>query len=106
MFQVGDKVAVRYNRYNNLVIDEVVRITPTGRIKLKKASAQYDKRGYEMGCRDSFYRSYIVPLTPELEQEIIQVKTIERALYLCRVTTEKDIDYETAKKLIELLEKK
>lgn len=106
MFQVGDKVVVYYGYIATPVIDEIVRITPTGRIKLKMASAQYNKRGYEMGCRDSFYRSYIVSLTPELEQEVIQGKTIEKAAYLCRVTTKKDIDYETAKKLIELLDKK
>jgi hypothetical protein len=106
MFQVGDKVAVYYHNYDNPVIDEIARITPTGRIRLKKASVQYNKRGYEMGCRDSFYRSHIVPLTPELEQKVIQGEAIERAAYLCRTIMKKDLDYETAKKLIELLDKK
>lgn len=106
MFNVGDKVAVYYNRYDNPVIDEIVRITPTGRIKLKKASVQYDKNGWEMGCRDSFHRSHIVPLTPELKQDIVEQTTISRAVSLCHWVKEKDLDYETAKKLIELLDKK
>lgn len=107
MFQVGDKVAVYYHGFGDEIkIDEVVRVTPTGRVRLKKVDRQYDKTGTELGNRNVFSRSHIVPLTPELEQEIIQIKTVEKAVVLCHSVRNKGIDYETAKKLIELLDKK
>ena len=107
MFRVGDKVAF-YNAYERDLpeITTVSKITPTGRIRIEKHPYyQFDSNGNQMGG-DGWHRSNIVPLTPELYEEIKKNNTIRKAVIMCNKVREKDLDYETAKKLIELLDKK
>lgn len=104
MFNVGDKVAV-YCRYQNTKIDEVIRITPTGRVRLKSHSEQFDKTGRQLGAKDSFYRCSITPLTKELEEEIIKDFTIRKAAAWCHSVKVENLDYETAKEIVKLLDK-
>lgn len=52
---VGQKIAIM--GYSSPRLDEVVRITPTGRIKTKNGT-QFDNTGREMGS--SWHREYIM----------------------------------------------
>ena len=99
--KVGDKVAYFYGNYTK-VITEVIKVTPTGRIRIKYCPDwQFTKNGMLMGnCTP--YRCGIKPLTEELEQEITQDNAIQKAFTLMRDT--KKLNYERAVKIIEILE--
>lgn len=102
--KVGDKVVYYYGGYCNYCsICEVVRVTPTGRIRIKThESIQFDKYGWEIGKRDLWRgRSKIVKLTPELEKKIIEENTIMECLSKMRNTT--SVDYETAVRILKVL---
>ena len=99
--KVGDKVAYFYGSYTK-VITEVIKVTPTGRIRVKyRPYEQFDKNGRLMG-NNSWYSCHIEPLTEELEQKITRSNTIQKAFKLMRDT--KKLNYEQAVKIIEALE--
>ena len=62
-FKVGDKVLMG-GKHGAMTVDEIEKITPTGRIKLKNSSTHYKQNGWQMGG-DTWNRSMIQPLTQE-----------------------------------------
>lgn len=106
-FNVGDKVALYTNDFSNSIkITEVIKVTPTGRIRLACCpETQFDRYGNKIGG-NYWHRSYIEPLTDELREEITKSNTIEKAIYLCHAVKKDSLSYETARELIALLERK
>lgn len=103
--KVGDKVAYYSGGFNNTCsICEVSRVTPTGRIRIKNHNyITFDKYGKEMGKLDPWIiRASITELTPELEKQIIETNTIK--LCLKKMHNIQNIDYETAVKILKILE--
>lgn len=107
--KVGDRVAYHHHRggwnsYNSsATIEEVTRVTPTGRIKLKNMEGvQFDKYGRKMGSTDIWSRGFITELTPEIEEKILHEKTIEKCYQKIRGI--KKLDYSTAVKILDALE--
>ena len=103
--KVGDRVV--YNSggmYATDEIAEVIRVTPTGRIKINKSELNFDKYGKEMGKGSPWTpRSYLRELTPELEEEIIEKATIMRCFKEMRNTVR--LSYPQAIKILEALGK-
>lgn len=110
-FQVGDKVLVEtgyhYNRRE--AIREVVKITPTGRVRISGSNNQFGKDGYMLGGEKWSEPCSIRPIS---DQEIIKwrenkkkAEVIRNAVQLCHNIKSQDLDYETACKIMELLKK-
>ena len=110
-FKVGDKVLLEagypYNRIE--AIREVVKVTPTGRVRISGSSEQFGKDGYRLGGGKWSEPCNIRPIP---DQEIIEwqenkkkAEVIKNAVKICHHIESKDLDYETACKIIELLKK-
>lgn len=104
--KVGDKVlysgGYSYNSFEK--ISEVVKVTPTGRIKIKDSVSQFDKYGNEMGKKDRWTsHSRISELTEEDCERVKKNNAIFKAVYLCGKVDKKNMTYEQAVKIIEIL---
>ena len=98
----GDKVIVKRRDYE--YIATVTRITPTGRITIDQSSYSFNNDGSQRGG-DIWSRARLTEVTPEALQRIQDRRTVKKAVTLCRAVTPNNIDIETAKKLIALLDK-
>lgn len=107
--KVGDKVLLSGGSPLNRVeeIREVIKVTPTGRIRISGSGSQFDKYGREMGSRDLWNSSYyiFVPTEEDIER-VKKNNAIKKAVSLCGEVNKKNITYEQAEKLIEILEVK
>jgi len=105
--KVGDKVYYEYGYSYNRVerITTVTNVTPTGRIKVECSNSQFDKYGREMGKHDRWSsNATISKATDEIIQKVTERNTIERCLDEIRKLSEKSLDYNKAKKILEILE--
>lgn len=104
---VGDKVLYRGGSPLNYVeeIREVTKITPTGRIRISRCDSQFDKYGREMGGGDWYSYSIVIPTEEDIER-VKKNNAIKKAVSLCGEVNKKNITYEQAEKLIEILEVK
>lgn len=101
--KVGDKV-IYYYGYGRRQITEVIKITPTGRIRVKaNPTLQFNKYGSLMSS-DSWNRTYITKATDKLIQQVNEEVTIQKAWYLMDRCNQKDLNYEKALKILEILE--
>lgn len=101
--KVGDKV-IYYSGYGRRQITEVIKITPTGRIRVKaNPTLQFNKYGSLMGG-DFWSGTYITKATDKLMQQVKEEVTIQKALYLMNHYIHKDLSYEKALKILEILE--
>lgn len=109
--KVGDKVLLRYSAYCKQYekIVEVVKVTPTGRIKVGGLNVQFNKYGQKMGDRS--FSSEFYQISSITEQQVIEIEekqrknsTIKRAYRLCQNVEENSLLYEQALKIIEVLE--
>ena len=103
--KVGDKVLYKGGRNCIEEIREVIKITPTGRIRISGSSSQFDKYGSEMGNRNAWIPSHCI--TVATKEDIERVKrndTVRKAVFLCNKADNKNITYEQAKKIVEILE--
>lgn len=107
--KVGDKLLythlLRGSKSEKIV--EVVKVTPTGRIRIYKDNSQYDKFGVKIGNKDvwSGY-TYLKKLT---EEDCIRIKKniiIKKAKNILQNIRLEDITYEKALKIIEIFGEK
>ena len=106
-FKVGDKVLFEtgYPYNHRETIREIVKITPTGRVRISGSSLQFGKGGYRLGRGKWSEPCSIRPIS---DQEIIEWKknrmktvVIRNAMQLCHNIKSEDLDYETACKITE-----
>lgn len=108
--KVGDKVLLRYSAYCKQYekIVEVVKVTPTGRIKVSGVNVQFDKYGQRMGrdfCSEFYEISFVT------EEQIIEFmerqrksSIINKAVKMCQKVNEKGLTYEQALKIINVFD--
>ena len=103
--KVGDKLLLSsgysYNRSERIV--EVIKVTPTGRIRIDDADSQYDKYGCEMGSDSWGHRSFLSIPTQEDYKRIKKNKTISKVNALIRDLDTSKLTYEDALRIIEVL---
>lgn len=107
--KVGDKLLYNYGySYNHVEkIVTVKRVTPTGRIRIDYNDRQYDKYGNEMGSSDRWSCSSFLSIPTTEDFERIKVNNaISKALSLMDKQNKKNLSYEKALKIIEILEPK
>lgn len=104
--KVGDKVLYCGGNPLNYVekIREVTKITPTGRIRISGCDSQFNKYGKQMGDNGDWFTYSISIPTEEDFDRVKKNNAIEKAVSLCRKVKSKNITYEQAKKIIEILE--
>lgn len=110
--KVGDKVLLRrYYAYCNQdeEIVDVVKVTPTGRIKVSGLNVQFDKYGQKMGTEafcSEFYQ--ISSITKEQIIEFMERQRknsiINKAVKICQKVSEKSLTYEQALKIISVFD--
>lgn len=107
--KVGDKLLYSYgypcNRTERIV--EVIKVTPTGRIRVTTSDSQYDKYGHEMGNSDMWScKSNLSIPTEEDIKRITQNNIIVKALNIVNKLHKDNLEYEKALKIIELFDGK
>lgn len=109
--KIGDKVLLRYSAYCKQYekIVEVVKVTPTGRIKVSGLDVQFDKYGQKMGNRS--FCSEFYQISSVTEEQIIEIEEnqkknsiINKAYRLCQKVNEKSLTYEQALKIIDIFD--
>lgn len=103
--KVGDKLL--YTHYSRGVkrekIVEVIKVTPTGRIRINNDDSQYDKYGEKMGDHSIWTgHSYLRKLTEEDYIRIKKNNVIAKAKIVLQNIRLEDITYEKALKIIEM----
>ena len=105
--KVGDKLlysyGYSYNHFERVVT--VVKVTPTGRIRIDFNDTQYDKYGREMGNRDVWScKSHLSMVTEEDIKRIRENDTISKALRLVKELDTRNLGHEKALQIIKILE--
>lgn len=104
--KVGDKVLYRYWTFSGAVerIETVTRVTPTGRIRIKGSSSQFDKYGCEMGA-DLYRDGAILSIPTDEDYKRIEKNAITaKALSLIKKLDRKTLSYDKALKIVEILD--
>lgn len=105
--KVGDKVLFTSISLNNKTekVTKVIRITPTGRIRVEIApEIMFNQRGSEMGRQRGIYKErYISALTPEKETEIKEKSVIQTCKRVFDLRKDK-LTYEQAVNILEALD--
>ena len=104
--KVGDKVLYESGYSYDLTekIVEVIKITPTGRIKISGSDKQYDMYGFEMGKHNVWARRTCIKELTAVDVERIERKQIiSKALRLISGLNHENLNYEKALKIIEIL---
>lgn len=100
--KVGDKI-IYYYGHGRRKVTEVIKVTPTGRLRVKaNPSLQFNKYGSLMG-EDCWYHAYIIKATDELIEQTSKDYTIRKAMCRMHVYNEQDLSYEQAVKILEIL---
>lgn len=99
IYHTGKFCGIKYK------IAKVIKVTPTGRIRINCSDRQYDKYGRQMGDTGPFGNTtYISKVTDELLTEAREEAAIHRAFDLCRNVEMSKLTYEQSTKIIEILE--
>lgn len=103
--KVGDKVLYRYWTFGGTVerIETVMRVTPTGRIRVEGSDSQFDKYGREMGGDAWSGHAHLSIPTEEDYKRIKENAVISKALSLLEKMNKKTLSYDTAVKIVEIL---
>ena len=101
--KVGDEVLYCSSPfYGYEVIATVIKITPTGRIRINKTDSQFDKYGNQMGECSFYGRGHIYLLTEEKREHLFQENEISK----CKRIFEKmknNLTYAQAKDILNIL---
>lgn len=109
--KVGDKVLLRYSAYCKQYekIVEVIKVTPTGRIKVSGLNVQFNKYGQRM--RNRGFCSEFYEISSITEEQIIEFmerqrknSIINKAVKICQKASEKSLTYEQALKIISVFD--
>lgn len=99
--KAGDKVIYNYRGQERIVT--VTKVTPTGRIRIDFNDCQFNNLGNQIGNRDAWPCPHIYEATPEDIKRIEQKEVVLKAYDLCHTVETKNISYEKALKIIEIL---
>lgn len=105
--KVGDKVLYNYWTFGGNIerIETVIRVTPTGRIRIEGSSSQFDKYGREMGS-DSYRSGASLSIPTEEDYKRIKENTvISKAISLIKKLNKKTLPYDKAVKIVDILSK-
>lgn len=101
--KVGDEVLYcAPSFYSHETIATVTKVTPTGRIRIDKSHAQFDKYGRQMGEPSLYGRGHIYLLTEEKREHLFQENEISK----CKRMFEKmknNLTYAQAKDILNVL---
>lgn len=105
--KVGDKLLYTHSSrgVKKEKIVEVIKVTPTGRIRINNDNSQYDKYGNKMGDHD-IWAGYS-RLRKPTEEDYIRIKennVIAKAKKVLQNIRLEDLTYEKALKIIEMFE--
>ena len=82
----------------------VIKVTPTGRIRISDSDKQYDKYGRQMGHRARYESaSYIREATEDDVRRATENEIIDEAYRLILRVKKSDLSYDTALQIIKLL---
>lgn len=99
IYHTGNLYDIKYK------IAKVIKVTPTGRIRVNCSDCQYNKYGERIGKKERWERTtYISKATDELLIEAREETAIHHAFDLCRNVERSKLTYEQAVKIIEILE--
>lgn len=101
--KVGDKVLYRYNHWGSRIerIETVVKVTPTGRIRISGKDCQFNKCGEEMGVDAWHGGAYLSIPTEDDYKRIRENEAISKAESIMKNAK---LTYDQAVKIIEILE--
>lgn len=105
--KVGDKVLLQsgfgYNFREKIV--EVIKVTPTGRIKVSGSASQFDKNGFAMGNTDRFRGTACIKILKEEDIKRVNDKNTKlKCLSLIKDLTLDTITVEQSEGIIKILE--
>lgn len=103
--KVGDKILYRLWTFNGTIerIENVTKVTPTGRIRIEGSSSQFNKYGREM-VGDSWHSAAELSIpTEEDYKRIKENAVISNAISLIEKINKKTLSYDKAIKIIEIL---
>lgn len=103
--KVGDYVLYEWGYFHSHVekIVKVVKVTPTGRIRIDGYNEQYDKYGHQMGSKDKWYYGSSIRIpTEEDYKRIKENSVIQKALSLMKEATP---TYEQALRVVDIFGK-
>lgn len=103
MFKVGEKVVSNSYSNSSKTIGTVIRVTQKRKdvvVDFGNYEETYNKDGKSKN-NEIWFRSYIEPLTPELEKEIYDNRLIRKCIKVFENST---LNADQAKKILEILE--
>lgn len=102
--RAGDVVLLCWGYpYRKEELRTVVKVTPTGRIRISDSDEQFDKYGRRMGSRSYGKGVYIQAATQEDIKRVTENEAIDRAYRIMQRVKKADITYESALQIIKLL---
>lgn len=104
-FKVGDRVVRNYNNGGPFSIGEIIKITPKRKdvvVDYGNYKEIYSLNGWQKNS-DIWCNSHIELLTPEIEEEIKEQRTISKCK---RIFEKANLTAEQATKILEILEEK
>lgn len=104
--KVGDKVLYQYAHWGDITerIETVVKVTPTGRIRIDGIDCQFDKYGNKMGGDVWSGHAHLSIPTEEDYRRIEENAVISKALSLIDGLNKKALSYDKSVKIVEILE--
>ena len=90
--------------YRKEELQTVVKVTPTGRIRVSGCDDQFDKYGRRMGYPGYGLGVYIQVATQEDIKRVSENKIIDRGYRIIQKVKKADITYESALQIIKLFE--
>lgn len=101
----GDYVLYQ-SRYIGTCTEEIVKVlkvTPTGRIRIEGHDGQFNKYGMPMGEAKTYYHICIKTLTEDDRKRVEENSAISEALMLMNLKNEKNLSYRQAVEIIRIL---
>lgn len=101
----GDYVLYQ-SKYISACTEEIVKVlkvTPTGRIRIEGHNEQFNKYGMPMGKTETYHHVCIKTLTEDDRKRVEENSAISEALMLMNLKNEKNLSYRQAVEIIRIL---
>lgn len=103
--EVGDRVVLCHVNMGYVSTGTVIKITEKRKdivVDYGTYKETFSSNGWEKGSGQGFYRSYIKVLTPEIEEKLLQIKTIKKCRNVFR--SKGNLTFEQAEQILKILE--
>lgn len=103
--EVGDRVVLCHVNMGYISTGTVIKITEKRKdivVDYGTYKETFSSDGWEKGSSPGFHRSYIKVLTPEIEEQLLQIKTIKKCRDVFR--NKRDLTFEQAEQILKILE--